>query len=415
MNPHPARPDVIIAGAGIIGVTLALELRLRGENVLLLDPAPPCDAASRVNAGVLSPGSVLPMAGPGLWRALPRYLMNRDPGLRLHLADLPAMSGWLRRFLARANVRSVSDTAEALAPLTAAAQSAHERLAQISGALPHFRSTGWTKLYRSPPGAVQEDELRLMERLGVPVTRLSAADLQALEPDLAPVYAGALHYPSAMSVDSPRDVGLSYFRHYQSLGGAFLQASMAQMHREGEAWVLRTGAGEIRTNRVVIAAGAWSAALLRPLGLRLPMVAERGWSAHLPAGQIRLSRPVCDVARGFVMTPMREGIRVSSGVELTLPGRTPDLSQITLALQAAQNVLGIHAPAITPARSGMRPSLPDALPAIGRVAGPQNLWVATGHGHIGFATSAITAQMIAADMAGETPPVPLARFAPERF
>ncbi|RRH71483.1 NAD(P)/FAD-dependent oxidoreductase [Falsigemmobacter faecalis] len=415
MSPHPARPDVIIAGAGIIGVALALELRLRGREVLLIDPAPPCDAASRVNAGVLSPGSVLPLSGPGLWRALPRYLTRRDPGLRFALRDLPGLSPWLIRFLARANARSVTDTAGALAPLTAAASAAHLRLADLSGAGSHFRATGWTKLYRSPPGAAQEGEMRLMERLGIPVHRLSREAVQALEPDLAPVYAGALHYHSALSVDSPQEVGLSYFRQYQRLGGAFLQAALTQLHREGEAWVLRTGAGEIRSKAVVIAAGAWSAALLRPLGLKLPMVAERGWSAHLPQGTLRLSRPVYDVARGFVMTPMREGIRVSSGVELTLPGRAADLSQITAALEGARQVLGITAAATTAPRSGMRPSLPDGLPAIGRAARLSNLWVATGHAHIGFATSAITAQMIAADMAGETPPVPMARFAPDRF
>lgn len=410
-------PDVIILGAGIIGVTLALELRLRGEQVLLIDPAQPCEAASRVNAGVVSSSSVLPMAGPGLWRALPRYLSNRDAGLRLHPGDLPAMTPWLRRFLARANRASVEDTARALQGLTAAAPTAHLRLADLSGATGRFRQTGWTKLYRQPLGKAQETETRLMAELSIPVTRLDAAGLRDLEPGLAPVYQGALHYHDAWSVDSPRDVGLSYFRHYRERGGAFLQSPVRGLRREASGWSVITGTGRLNAARLVVAAGAGSAALLRPLGLDLPMVAERGYSAHLSPGEVQISRPMYDTAKAFVMTPMREGIRISTGVELALPGRAPDPQQMAPALREARLALNLPAPkgADPEWRMGMRPSLPDGLPAIGRALTLPDLWVATGHAHIGFSTSAITAQMLAADMAGTAPPVPLARFAPDRF
>ncbi len=335
MTADPAA-EILVIGAGIVGVSVALALQRQGRQVLLLDAEDPCDAASRVNAGVISTSSVLPLAGPGLWRALPRYLLNRDPGLRLHHGQLPGMAGWLRRFLARANGASVLASAEALAPLTRAAWPAHEALAAEAGVRQHFRQTGWTKLWRGPEGPGHRQEQALMARLGVPVRALDRDGIAELEPGLAPVYHHALHMHQAWSADDPQAVGLGYLRLFQALGGRIRRARVERIAAAAPGWQAVARGETFAAPHLVVAAGAWSTRLLAPLGFRLPMVAERGYSAHLTAPDLRLSRPVIDVARGFVMTPMREGIRVSTGVELAAVDAPPDLSQLRLAVAGAR-------------------------------------------------------------------------------
>ena len=408
-------PEILVVGAGIVGVSVALTLQQQGRQVLLLDGADPCDAASRENAAVVSTSSILPLAGPGLWRALPRYLLNRDPSLRLRHAQLPGMAGWIARFLARANAASVLATAHALTPLVRAAWPAHQALATEARVLGHFRQTGWTKLWRVPRGPGHRAELALMQRLGVPVQPLDRAGISALEPGLAPVYDHALHMHQAWSADNPQAVGLGYLARFLALGGQIARAQVGRIAASADGW-LAVAQGQVFTApHLVLAAGAWTPRLLGPLGARLPMVGERGYSAHLTTPGLRLSRPVIDVSRGFVMSPMQEGIRVSTGVELAAIGTPPDLTQLHLAVAAARAVLGDADTALPDWRSGIRPSCPDGLPAIGAVPRLPGMWLATGHGHIGFATAPVTGAILAAQIAGRAPPVDAGPFDPARF
>ena len=106
--------DVLIVGGGIVGISCALSAQERGLSVALCDPGEARRRASYGNAGCISRSSLFPMSGPGLWRNLPNYLLNRDPGLRLDYAKLPRIAPWIAGFMRAANMRALRRAASAL-------------------------------------------------------------------------------------------------------------------------------------------------------------------------------------------------------------------------------------------------------------------------------------------------------------
>lgn len=403
--------NAIVVGAGMVGIATAWRLQDEGLGVTLLDPAPAA-AASFGNAGVINPGSILPLAGPHIWRSLARYLRHADPGLRLSYTNLPRISAWLRIFLARSNEASLRETAAALAPFVAAALAEHQLLAQRAGASALLRLTGWLKLYRNPAAMHGTSlEQALMREHGIAAEVLDAASIRALEPILRPIFGAGLLYPQAWSVSDPGELCRRYHQAFLQAGGASHQERAIEIN-SGPRWTVRTDRGAHIAEHVVIAAGAWSADLLRPLGYRIPLAAERGYHQHFPGAS--LARPIYDVQRGYVMAPMQAGVRLTTGVELARRDAPPDTRPMAAILPAAREALPLGEPLPERPWLGSRPSLPDGMPAIGPSRHP-GLWFAFGHGHIGFSTGPITGRLVADLMHGRAPPFDITPFSPSRF
>jgi D-amino-acid dehydrogenase len=176
------------------------------------------------------------------------------------------------------------------------------------------------------------------------------------------------------------------------------------------------GAGRVAAGQVVVAAGPWSAALLRPLGYRPPLGSERGTSRHYRAcGNAVLNTPILDVAGGYVLSPMAAGLRLTTGAEFAGRDRPQRFRQLARAEAAARQVFPLDAPADAAPWAGSRPSLPDGRPAIGAVPGRPGYWCAFGHGHIGVSSGPASGRLLAALMAGRPPPFEAMPFDPGRF
>jgi glycine/D-amino acid oxidase-like deaminating enzyme len=178
------------------------------------------------------------------------------------------------------------------------------------------------------------------------------------------------------------------------------------------------GGREAEFGHVVIAAGAHSAALAASVGDSVPLDTERGYHVVFPAGtEQRLTRAVCDPSEGFIMTPMSGGLRAAGRVELggvqapATPGRCDGLER------AAASLFADALPSREPWRDwlGFRPTLPDALPVIGRSPRDARVVYAFGHQHVGWTLGGITGQLVAELVAGEAPSVDIAPFSVERF
>src|SRR3984957_5512625 len=144
-----AEEAVIVVGGGIVGISCALSAQERGLTVLLCDPGEARRRASYGNAGCISRSSLFPMSGPGLWKNLPNYLLNRDPGLRLHYAKLPRIAPWIAGFMRAANMNALRRAATALDRLTSRAFDAHMHLATRAGASALIKREGMLRLYRT--------------------------------------------------------------------------------------------------------------------------------------------------------------------------------------------------------------------------------------------------------------------------
>ena len=413
-QPRPAkRPmtgPVAVVGGGIVGVCAAIELRARGLDVTLFDRGVPCAETSRWNAGVLATSSLVPLNNPGLFARLPALLTGRAPGLRVHPGALPATLPWALRFLGNARAARCEPTIAALRALITHSRIRHEALCKAAGTT--LDSRGWLVAYRRHDGRAAAQQASLARR-DVAAILLDRASLGALEPALADRFAAAVHVTESAFVD-PATLGESYVALALRRGVAIRREAVAAIVPEADGIALNLGSEATEHFAgAVLAAGAWSKDLLAPLGLRLPLVVERGYLRRHTMRDAP-SRPFFDVDGGYVVAPRPGGVQISTGTELTTLAANPRPAELDRATARARDILPLGA-AHDETGIGNRPSLPDSLPAIGPVRRIPGLWLATGHQHVGLSTSAGTGHLLAAMMTGTAAPIDPRPYAPSRF
>lgn len=424
MTEHGAHVihDTIVVGGGMVGISVALELLSRGQRVVLIDPGQPDQRASYGNAGVISPGSIFPVATPGVWPNLLRYILGRDPALRIRYRDVLSLLPWSMEFLRSATALAHQNATSALAPLVAGAASSHEALAARIGTARFLNDRGWLRLYRDPTSFEQSaSERRLLAHHGVDSHVLHKDQIHDLEPALACRFSHAVFLPDALSVEQPGRLVERCHQVFRESGGGFIESRATDLQQTDDGVRVMTLAGPVYARHAVLAAGAWSGELARRLGYRIPLIAERGYHIHraLPAG-VALNRPVNDVSGGYVLAPERGGVRVLSGVELARPQSPPDYRQIRTVLADVQSTLSTLPGTLDATQTGSvwmgnRPSTPDSLPVIGFARRHDRIVFAFGHGHIGFSTGPITGWLVADLISRQPLTIPIRAFDPMRF
>jgi D-amino-acid dehydrogenase len=409
------KTDVAVLGAGIVGVSAAYAARQRGMSVVLVDRREPGNETSYGNAGILSSGSITPLNNPALWSALPKYLTNRHPALRWDPVWSARNAGWVIRFLANATNSRLRPRATALHGLIGASLKLHREWIVQAGAAARIRETGWLKAWRSDAVASARREQALLSEYGIESQLLDRQAISALEPSIVPVYRVGLLHTQTASVDSPGSVVKAYANMLAGSGGEVRQSDIKAIEPEADGWRVVLADGAISARHVVVALGPWSSDILRPLGYRVPLAFERGYHREFKPNPARsLQRPIHDADGGFLMTPMENGIRVTSGVELTDRDAPSSFAQIDAVVPLARGVVEFG-DAIGDTWRGARPTLPDSLPMIGPAPRHQGLWLAFGNQHIGFTTGPATGAAIAAMIGGAAPPFDVTAFAPSRY
>lgn len=418
-NRAEMQSKIVVLGAGMVGVSCALELQARGAQVTLIDRREPGRETSYGNAGVVARGSLLPFNNPMLWSALPTLLRNRSGQLRYAPAFLARHPRWLAGFLASTRPAVFTQTTAALDALIRLSRGLHRDWSAAAGASAHWRDNGWLYLYRQAAAFEAGAWSRsVLARYGVAMQELDAAALRELEPALQPIFARALWIQDAASADDPGGVTQAYARLFVARGGRLLQQTISQARPMPGGWCVDGPDGRVaEAEQLVVALGPWSADFLRPLGLRVPLAYERGYHLHFDSaeGSPALRRPVYDTAGAYVLAPMAQGLRLSTGVELTARDAPDNLAQLQLAERAARQALALGARVESQPWRGARPTLPDSRPMIGAAPRHAGLWLAFGHQHIGFSTGPATGRLLAALVTGQPPDIDVRPFAPQRF
>jgi D-amino-acid dehydrogenase len=408
--------DVAVLGAGIVGVSAGIAAQQRGLSVVVIDRREPGSETSYGNAGIISSGSILPLNKPSLWRALPSYLGNTSAALRWDPIWVMRNLDWVARFLGNAAMPSrTRPRAAALHGLIGASLKLHRDWIVKANAANRIRETGWLKAWRNEATEAAKQEQAFLAEFGVKSELLDRQAISALEPNILPVYKTGLLHTQTASVDSPGEVTKAYARMLAGNGGEVRQSDIKSIETKDNGWRVVLGDGEITARHVVVALGPWSADILRPLGYHVPLAVERGYHQEFTPNPARsLQRPIHDADGGFLMTPMENGIRVTSGVELTDRDAPSSLAQLDMVVPLARGVVEFGSAVAEPWR-GARPTLPDSLPMIGKAPRHQGLWLAFGNQHIGFTTGPATGSAIAAMIAGEAPSFDTSAFAPSRY
>ncbi|HEY6861051.1 MAG TPA: FAD-dependent oxidoreductase [Pseudolabrys sp.] len=412
-----ARTDAMVLGAGIVGTSIALHLAKRGLSVALVDRASVGEQTSYGNAGIIEGNTIFPPAFPSDAGALMRIALKRTGEANYHLSFLPQVAFWLMAFRAASQPERLAETARLIRPLFAGAVAEHEALMVEAGATHYLRKTGWLKVYRGNKSfAALAPEFNLAAKFGLPLQALDTAGAQALEPSLNPVFAHAVFWPQAASVSNPLSVTRAYAARFAALGGIILAGDARSLHRAGNRWRVETDEGALDAAECVIALGPWTPDLLKTLGLSLPLAVKRGYHRHFRAhGNAGLSRPVLDAESGYLITPMEQGIRMTTGVEFAARDATPSPVQFDRLMPKVRQLVPLGERADDKTWLGSRPCFPDSRPVIGRAPALAGLWLAIGHAHWGLTLGPATGRMIAEMMAGEPPFCDPAPYRAERF
>jgi glycine/D-amino acid oxidase-like deaminating enzyme len=406
--------DIAVIGAGVIGLTIALELLDRGHDVTLVDPGPPGMGASYGNAGTIADYATSPVGTPEVLRSLPSLLFSRTSPLAIRHRALPGLMPWLMRFLWQSLPAPTERNTRAIAALLADASDRWDELVlRVKGA-GVLQRRGCLYLYETPQAfAAARPALDRRRALGVEVDLISPDGLAELEPNLPRGMGGAALFAGASFLDDPgRMMGLIAA---EALPKARLLTARVERLTRGPDGVVLEGAGlHLHARRVILAAGARSRNLALQAGDRIPLDTERGYHAEWDMPEPRLTRPVCPTARGFYFCPMAGRLRVAGTVELgglTLPPSPHRLRRLVEGARAFFPDLG------PPDRDwmGFRPSLPDSLPVIGPSQGGPDVIHAFGHGHLGVTLAPVTARIVADLVSGTSPPLDLAAYRPGRF
>jgi D-amino-acid dehydrogenase len=398
------RTEVAVIGAGVVGVSCALWLRRQGHEVQLLEREAIATGASYGNASTLADYGCTPIARPEIWGNLPRLLFSADSPFVVNWARLPRLLPWLLRFLGQCNSRRFQANAEVLAQLLRGTyddyapllddEPAAAALIQRRGCLYAYGQAGNLRAARG--------DIELRERFGIAQQVLDADEVAALEPAMAGHTVGGILFPGSSHLEDPQAFIEALAAPLLS-EGRLRQAEVVALQRRPDGLQLRCADGrELLAERVVLAGGAWSAALARQVGDRIPLDTERGYHVEFDLQRPLLTRPTCPVESAFYMTPLRGRLRAAGTVELGSLHDPANPRRLRYIEERVRQVLGLK-DEVARTWLGFRPSLPDSLPVLGPSPREPRLIYAFGHQHLGLTLGGVTGRLVADCLAGRQP------------
>jgi D-amino-acid dehydrogenase len=413
-----SKADVLVLGAGMVGVSAALHLQQRGRDVILVDRNELAgEETSFGNAGLIESASVFPLMFPRNFGQILQYAMNRSPQVRYSFSDLPTSLPWLLRYFLASSPDRALHSAMAELPLIQRSLVEHEALIAEAAVPELLRRTGWIKLFRSE--ATLANAVRDVERArpyGVDGEVLDGNAIAAREPNLTGEFAGAVYFPAPGFVPDPGALAKAYAALFRRKGGRFVVGDARTLEQAGGRWRVNGPEGGASAREVVVALGPWSDLVFRPLGYSIPLGIKRGYHLHLaPRGNAVLNHPVLDSDLGYLLAPMNRGIRLTTGVEFAHRDAPPTPIQIEQALPRAHALFPLGEPVDAKPWMGARPCLPDMVPVIGQAPRHPGLWFDFGHQHHGLTLGPATGRLLAEMMTGETPFADPTPYAAARF
>jgi D-amino-acid dehydrogenase len=413
------RADVIVLGAGMVGVGVALHLQQRGRDVVLIDRRGAGEETSYGNAGLIQREAVIPYTFPREFGLILSYAMNHRRDAVYHLSALPRLAPWLYRYWQNAAPERIEQSARALAPLMAHCVAEHDALIAEAGAAARVlvQHQGWIRCLRTEESLRQAiADARRLDKYGVDYAILSGAQLRALEPHVSEKITGAIHFRGSPSSSDPGMLTKAYADLFLRKGGRVLKGDARGLTAEASGWSLRSESGPITAREAVVALGPWSDDVFRPLGYDIPLAVKRGYHMHYRvSGNATLGHPLQDRDGGYMLAPMRQGIRLTTSVEFAARDAPPSPVQLGRDEPLARQLFPLGDRLEPAPWLGRRPCLPDMVPVIGRGARHQGLWFAFGHAHHGFTLGPVTGRLLAEMMTGETPFTDPSFYAADRF
>lgn len=412
------RSDVVVLGGGVVGVCTAHFLSERGADVRIVERGEICSGCSHGNAGWIFPSHSIPLPAPGVIQQALRWLFDPESSFYIRPRLSLELVRWLWRFRRACNEQAMRRTFELNRALSLASLERYGALAKRPGLEFGFGQRGLLVACRSAEALREiEEELELLRSFGGEGEVLQAEALRERVPPLSKEIVGGAYLPADGHL-IPGDFVRGLARDLESRGVPIdTESELLAMRWGGRGPLrLRTTRGELRCEELVLAAGAWSPEIARPLGLRLPVEGAKGYSVTVRRPEGFGETPLMLTEARIGVTPLGANLRFAGTLELAGMDLRVNLRRVRAIERAAREFLpDLPETDHVETWRGLRPLTPDDLPIIGRPRGTSGLVVATGHGMSGISQGAITGELVAQLLCGETPSFDLAPFSPDRF
>ncbi len=412
--------ETLIIGGGAIGICCAHYLNELGKDVLVVDKNDICSGSSYGNAGLIVPSYCIPLAAPGVlfqglkWMFQPRSPFYIKPRLNRQLI------AWLWHFRRACTATHVHRSIPVLHALHSASFKLFEELTNLKGLDFGLEKRGMLKIFKTRngfEGGIRD--IHLVEAFGIESKILQKNELGE--------YLGALQTPAVGGAYLPHDAHLLPDRfvrqlagHIEKKGGHLLTGcEVLDFKISGRRIAgVTTTRGEILTQHIIIASGAWSANLARRLRIDLPLQPAKGYSITFRRPAVCPALPLAMAEAKVVLTPMAEELRLAGTLELAGYNDAINMPRVQSILDTAREYLpdlDLDSPDIVEIWRGLRPCSPDGLPYVGRSPRYDNIVVATGHGMLGISLAPITGKIVSQLVAGQRPCLDITSLNVERF
>jgi D-amino-acid dehydrogenase len=408
--------DILVVGAGIVGLGCAYHLRKDGLGVTVVDRDPEGDKASFGNAGGIGISEVVPAAVPGVFWRIPGWLLDPLGPLALRPSHAPKLIPWLLRFSRSAAPSEVRRISAALAALNLRVYDDLVPMLAETGLSGELERKGALSVYESEAGYRRDGaEWALKRSLGIETSEISGEEARRMEPALGPIVHRAIITPQWGHVSDPKRIVDGLRGWLQTNGVAFVTGEVAAVAMSETPSVALADGRTLSAGKLVVAAGAWSGMLSRGVGDPVLLESERGYNTTLPAPGIALSREVIFAERKFTATPLSCGLRIGGAAEFAGLTAAPNYRRSRALVTLARRYLpGLDASGGTE-WMGHRPATPDGLPVISASRRHASVFYAFGHGHVGLTQAATTGRLVADLIGGRTPVVDMSPYSIARF
>lgn len=408
----------VIVGAGVIGLSCAWAAQRRGWQVTIVDRDFEGDRTSHGNAGGIAVTECIPLSLAGMGLKPLRWLFDPLGPLSIRLRHAPRLLPWYLALNKVASPGNFARIADALAALNRRSLSDFETMLADIGLAAQLHKRGALAVYETD-AAFRNDQVSwdFKRQRGVRWRSVDAAELRRLEPGLAPVFERAVMLEDWAHIDDPKRVVDFLRARVLRKGGEFVlgEAGRIELQESGRAGVQLKDRRTISADKLIIAAGAWSARLSGTVGDRALLESERGYNTTLPRTVGRLNREVIFAEKMFVATPLAIGLRIGGAAEFAGLDAPANFKRSDALMALARRYLPDLDESGAQKWMGNRPATPDSLPVIGISPRSPNLLYAFGHGHLGLTQSATTAQLVSDLLESKCPGIDMAPYSISRF
>lgn len=417
-NQQSTQPDVIVVGAGIIGLSAAFLLQRAGLQVLVLDRKGPAAEASRGNAGAFAFSEVIPLATPATVGKAPKWLLDPLGPLSIPPRYAVRLAPWMYRFWRASRPSQVDHGIRAQSALMTHSKQALLPFLKLTATGSMLRRDGNLQLYES---AAEFEASRpyweARKQLGIPFEHVHGSfALSEIQPGLNKRLKSGTLTPEWYSITDPHEYALTIADIFRNRGGQIEITDAQSLSTTAKKATVHCADGQsYSATRVAVCAGAWSHILARTIGDRIPLETERGYNTTLPSPGMELQTQLTFGGHGFVVSTIGSGIRVGGAVEFGGLEAPPNYARSDTLLAKAKRFLPDLQTDGGTRWMGFRPSLPDTLPVIGQSPKSDRIIYAFGHGHLGLTQSAGTAELVAELVNGSSPSIDLEPYRADRF